>query len=166
MKRSSCIQIWSFIFILRKIISDSNTKRRTECIWRRPQACSVNAHTHTQKGIIITLTTRMESALNPHSSATLSFSGRSQAASLKSVPSNKLFDLTAATCFSNNDNFPPTYFTSPFWKEKWDLKIEYFAFSRETNGKKSGVVGPTVTLTPLWERRTRPRRPRELQLDS
>lgn len=51
----------------------------------------------------------MERAVNPHSFATLSFTGRSQVASLKSVPSNKTFDMTEAMCFSNKDNFPPTY---------------------------------------------------------
>lgn len=54
-----------------------------------------------------TLTTRIEREVNPHSFATWSFSGWWQDASLKSVPSNKLFDFTAAMCFSNKDSFPP-----------------------------------------------------------
>lgn len=57
---------------------------------------------------VITFTTRIESEVNPHSSATLSFNGEWQAASLKSVPWNKLFDPTAAMCFFNEHNFPPT----------------------------------------------------------
>jgi len=61
-----------------------------------------------KKDKTITSTTRMESDVNPHSSATLSFKGWWQDASLKSVPSNKQFDFAAAICSSNAVNFPPT----------------------------------------------------------
>lgn len=76
---------------------------------------------------VITFTTRIESEVNPHSSATLSFNGEWQAASLKSVPSNKLFDSTAAMCFVNEHNFPPTCWKPRNHKthdhRRWKMKI-------------------------------------------
>jgi hypothetical protein len=46
--------------------------------------------------------------VKPHSWATLSFSGKWQEASSKSVPSNKLKAFTASIFFYNEENLPPT----------------------------------------------------------
>lgn len=55
-----------------------------------------------------TLTILIDRDVKPHSSATLSLKGFWQEASLKSVPSNNVFDLTSSICLSRADNFPPT----------------------------------------------------------
>jgi hypothetical protein len=56
-----------------------------------------------------TFTTRTESEVKPHSLATISSTGSSQDASLKSVPSNRLLELISTMCFSSAAILPPSY---------------------------------------------------------
>jgi len=68
----------------------------------------VKGETILLEGETRTLTTRTESEVKPHSLATLSSTGSSQEASLKSVPSNKVLELISAMCFSRAVIRPPS----------------------------------------------------------
>lgn len=73
-----------------------------------------------------------------------SFRGRSwsQAASLKSVPSNKIVEMTEEMCFSNKESFPLIYV--------WEIRLKplgkkrnrfYFLGKRmESEGRKAGGI--------------------------
>lgn len=67
----------------------------------------------------------MDREVNPHSTATLSFDGSWQEASLKSVPSNKQFNFTAAMCSSKADNLPPTCRNPPNRSESSYLETHH-----------------------------------------
>lgn len=91
----------------------------------------------------------MERPMNPHSYAITLFRGQSQsqAASLNSVPSNKIVEMMEEMCFSNKENFPLIYV--------WEIRLKplgkkrnNFLFSWETNGEwMKESEGNIVTLT-------------------